>query len=114
MGIKEWLFGTKGTPHPDADKPPMFGGDALTPQTAITVNCASMAMANSLITDFITERHGPEGQGWVDGIESFVRVEGIPDFTVRAVGFKDSTGLVKTYYFKIARPMAATKKMMGI
>lgn len=117
MGIKEWLFGSPApvpTPHPDSDKPPLFGGDGLAPETAVIVNCASTAMARSLIGQFVSKIHGQHGSDWEHGPEFFVRKPGIPDFTVRAVGIKLSNGEYVTYYFNLARPHGIAMKMAGL
>lgn len=112
MGLFDALFGKKS---PSKSKlPPIYRGDGFSFQTPAIVNCASMSMANRLIDQFISQRHGQKDVDWERQIEFFVNAQGIPKFTVRAIGVKANTGQGPTYYFNVARPMNATKKLMGM
>jgi len=113
MGLFDTLFGKKSASPKEMDKmPPIYGGDAMSPQTAATINCAAMSTAHHLIDRFISERHGQKDIDWKRGIEFFVNEPGIPEFTVRAFAVTTTSGESYTYYFNVARPMNATKKLM--
>ena len=111
MGLFDSLFGKK-TPS-QSKLPPIHGGDGSSAQTPAVVNCASMSMANHLIDQFISLRHGPKDVSWNRDVELFVNEPGIPDYTVRAIVVKLTTGEGPTYYFNVGRPMNATKELMG-
>ena len=99
------------------DIPTICGGDAGSVETVATVICASMSTANLLIDKFISERHGEKNTDWEAECEFFVNETNIPKFTVRAFGISTKSGETYTYYFDVARPMNATKKlikMMGL
>ena len=114
MGLLDLFFGGKSPSPQDLDKlPPIHGGDALSPQTAAIVNCASMNLANILINSYITERHGKMDADWKRVAESFVNQPSIPEFSVRRVSISTSSKEIYDYYFNLARPMNATQKMMA-
>ena len=99
------------------DIPTICGGDALSVETPATINCAAMSTAHFLINKFISERHGQKDTDWGAECEFFVNEPNIPKFTVRAFGISTKSGETCTYYFDVARPMNATKKlikMMGL
>jgi hypothetical protein len=99
------------------DIPTICGGDALSVETPATINCAAMSTAHLLINKFISERHGQKDTDWEAECEFFVNEPNIPKFTVRAFGITTKSGGTYTYYFDVARPMNATKrlvKMMGL
>ena len=49
MGFIDSLFGRKSASKETNKLPPIYGGDALSPNTAAVINCASMDLANHLI-----------------------------------------------------------------
>ena len=113
MGIFSALFG-KNPSRPDySNLPPIHGGDGLSSATSAVVNCASMSVANHLIDQFISERHGEKNLSWERNGEFFVNVAGLPEFTVRAINVTTNSDAGQTYYFNIARPMRVAKAMMG-
>jgi hypothetical protein len=113
MGLFDTIFGKKSLSPKEMDKmPAIYGGDATSPQTAATINCAAMSTAHHLIDRFISERHGQKDIDWKRGIEFFVNEPGIPEFTVRAFGVATTSGESHTYYFNVGRPMDATKKLL--
>ena len=65
MGLFGKLFGKKSHSPEEMDKkPPIYGGDATSAQTAAIINCASMGTANLLTDRFISERHGQKDADW--------------------------------------------------
>ena len=113
MGLFGKLFGKKSPLPKNQDAfTPIYGGDALSPQTAAIVNCASMPAANRLIDRFISERHGQKDIDWNRGIEFFVNDPGIPEFTVRAFGVTLKSDKNLTYFFNVSQPINATKDLI--
>lgn len=113
MGLFDTLFAKKSASLKEMDKmPPIYDGDATSPQTAATLNCAAMDTAHQLIDRFISERHGKKDIDWKPEIEFFVNEPGISEFTVRAFSITTTSGGIYTYYFNVVRPMNATKKLM--
>ncbi|MGW8122228.1 hypothetical protein ACV07N_06165 [Roseivirga echinicomitans] len=112
MGLFSKLFKSKPkelditTP----DFKPVTGGDAASIETAAIVNCASMGIANSLINQFISERHGTEGEEWKRGMEHFIDTPEIPSGNIRCIHVdlgEDSCA----YYFNVSRPMKGRLKV---
>ena len=114
MGFFDSLFGKRSASKEANKQPPIYGGDALSPNTAATINCASMDLANHLIDQFISERHGVMNEDWKRGMEFFVNSKDIPEFTVRSIRIESKTNSNTAYYFNIARPMNATKKLLSM
>ncbi len=113
MGFFKWLFGKNTPPSKRVDEnPPIYGGDAVTPQTSAILNCYAMSTANYLIDRFISELHGQKDCDWKRSLEFFVNAPGVPEFTVRAIRIITSSGEKLTYYFNGARPMNGTKKLL--
>ena len=114
MGLLNFLFCKKRPSAREFDKfPPVYGGDAMEPQTAAIINCASMVTAQHIIDHFISECHGKKDEDWRRNIEYFVNEEEIPEFTIRAIVITTPSRENLTYYFNIARPINATKKSKG-
>lgn len=110
MRFFSWLFGKKGEKRSRQDPdslPPIYGGDGSTVTNAVIVNCASTDMANCLIDQFISQRHGKKGSDWNRTLEMFVDAEGLPMDTVRAVWIKTQHGQELVYYFDIGRAIRA-------
>lgn len=114
MGFFDSLFGKKSGSKETDKLPSVYGGDALSTNTAAVINCASMDLANHLIDQFISERHGVKNEDWERGMEFFVNSKDIPEFTVRSIRIESKTNSSATYYFNIARPMNATKKLLSM
>lgn len=113
MGLLDMLFGKKSLSLKEMDKmPPIYGGDASSFQTAATINCAAMSTAHHLIDRFISKRHGQKDVEWKRETEFFVNEPNIPKFTVRAFVVTTTSDESHTYYFNMARPMNANKKLM--
>ena len=86
--IDRWLFGDIFSPPNDREnKPPVYGGDAVSPEAAANINCYSMPAANRLIDRFISIQHGEKNIGWKQDIEYFMNKPEITEFTIRAIGF---------------------------
>lgn len=111
MGLFSKLFGGAKRSNPLDDKPPLYGGDGSSPTQAVVVNCASMSMANHLIDQFISERHGQKDKNWNREFEMFDNSPNIPEFTVRTIAVKCSNGTLVSYHFDISKPMVATKNL---
>ena len=107
MGLFNKLFGTDKNPKSDSN-PPISGGDGTKPTQAAIVNCASMGVANHLIDTFISARHGSKAVDWKRGFEMYVKLQGIPDNTIRSIGVECSDGTNHSYYFDISRPLHGT------
>ena len=107
------LFGKSKKEKLDA-KPSAFGGDGTSPEEAVVVNCASMGMANRIIDNFISERHGEKGDDWNREFEMFHSspIEDSP--TIRMIGVKLSESESRDYYFNITRPMGATMDLIDM
>ena len=119
MGFLRKLFGGEdtGKNDPMSSKPALYGGDGSTPEKAVVVNCASMEMAQRLIEQFISHRHGEKGQDWHRGIDMFVNTPVTKEYTIRSIGVQLSDSEDTSYFFDISRPMSASKdvaKLMGI
>lgn len=113
MGLFKTIFGKKTNSLNDLRKmPPVYGGDAQSVKTAAIINCAAMSTANDLINHFISELHGQKDADWKRSVEFFVNDSCVPEYTVRAIGVNLVTGEKITYFFNLARPMSATKKLM--
>jgi hypothetical protein len=95
-----------------ADQHPLYGGDGLTSETAVVVNCASMATADTLINRFITQKHGQ--QGWQRGLEMALTPASSPSKTIRSVVITLADKTQTTYYFDITRPATATMKLVQL
>lgn len=113
MGILDRIFGKKPKARKADDAPPMYGGDGSSAIEATVVNCASMSLANHLIDQFISERHGDKGADWDRDVEYFVNKPDIPEFTVRAINVTTADGEKPTYFFNLSRPMNVAKKLAG-
>jgi len=113
MGLFERIFGKKAPSSTDLEKnPPIYGGDARSINSPAIINCAAMSTAHHLIDRFISELHGQKDADWTRSVEYFVNDPNVPEFTVRAIGVKSTAGESITYFFNLARPMSATKKLM--
>ncbi|MBT4450100.1 MAG: hypothetical protein HOC92_10440, partial [Gammaproteobacteria bacterium] len=110
MSIISRIFGKKKKNKYD-DKPPMHGGDGLSKHSPVIVNCASMGMAQSLIDDFITDKCG---KGWVRGMEYTIGAPDNPEKLLRMISVESNDGSEYSFYFDLARPVAAAAKMLGI
>ena len=53
-------------------------------------------------------------EDWKRGVEFFVISKDIPEFTVRSISIESKTNSNASYYFNIARPMNATKKLLSM
>lgn len=113
MGLLKRMFGKKTTSLRDlGNNPPIYGGDAKSIKSAAIINCAAMSTAHHLIDRFISELHGQKDSDWTRGIEYFVNDPNVPEFTVRAIGVNSKAGEKTIYFFNVARPMSATKKLL--
>ena len=113
MGLLKTIFGKKTSSSKDFEKmPPVYGGDAKSIKTAAIINCAAMSTAHNLIDHFISKLHGQKDSDWKRSVEHFVNDPCVPEFTVRAIGVNLTSGEKITYFFNLARPMSATKKLM--
>jgi len=112
--IAEFFTARKKEPTVDpADQnPPLYGGDGLTAETAVIVNCASMATADTLINRFIAQKHGQ--QAWQRGVEMTLTPAASPSRTVRSVAIILADKTQTTYYFDVTRPAAATTKLVQL
>ncbi len=118
MGILDFIFRKKSSKiKTDVDFKPILGGDGLSPQSALILNCSSMGVARHLINKFISDRHGEINIDWKPSIEYFVTAEGIPEFSIRAYGIKLNNEDGHTYYFDVShqhRNEMKIAKMMGL
>ena len=113
--INKWLFGNIFSPPKEKDnKPPVYGGDAESPQTAATINCYSMPAANRLIDRFISKERGEKDVDWKRNIEYFVDKPEITEFTIRAIGITTASGESRTSYFDVSQPMGASMNLIGL
>jgi hypothetical protein len=113
--IDKWIFGDIFSPPDERDKlPPVYGGDAVSPGTAATINCYSMSAANRLIDRFIAERHGERDTDWKREIEYFVNESEITEFTIRAIGIVTASDEKHTYYFDVSQPMEASMNLVKV
>jgi hypothetical protein len=71
-----------------------------------------MSTAHHLIDHFISELHGQKDSDWTRSMEYFVSDPSLPEFTVRAIGVSLKAGEHIIYFFNVARPMNATKKLL--
>jgi len=112
MGLFDKLFGrNKKQGHPVDGKPPAFGGDGSTAEEAVVVNCASMGMANRIIDNWISERHGEKGDDWKRTVEMFLDHGQSYPPTLRLIGVETKEEEEPRYVFNIGRPMGATMKL---
>ena len=114
MGISNKFFG--GSIHsndPLGGKPPIYGGNGTNEKKAAIVNCASMSMANYLIDNFISEKHGELEIDWNRTIEFFIKSQSEKNSKIRVIGITCSDGSKHKYYFDVTRPMNATDKLLG-
>jgi hypothetical protein len=111
--IYESLFG-KSEKQKLAEKPSTFGGDGTSPEEAVVVNCASMSMANRIIDDFISDRHGEKGDDWSREFEMFHNSPMEDGPTIRMIGVKMSNDESHNYYFNVSRPMGATMDLINM
>lgn len=91
---------------------PFMGGNGLSLDAPVYIDCASGGMAEHLIDRFISEKHGQKGIDWQIEVS----------FTVESA--KTNCGMVKSivvktkqeelnYYFDLSRPMANLQKFTG-
>lgn len=111
--IYESMFGKSEKEKLD-EKPPTFGGDGTSPEEAVVVNCASMSMANRIIDDFISDRHGEKGEGWSRNFEMFHNSPMEDGPTIRMIGIKLSDDESRDYFFNVSRPMGATMDLINM
>jgi hypothetical protein len=111
--IYESIFGKSEKQKLD-EKPSTFGGDGTSPEEAVVVNCASMSMANRIIDDFISDRHGEKGGDWSREFEMFHNSPMEDGPTIRMIGVKLSNDESQTYYFNVSRPMGATMDLINM
>lgn len=111
--IYESLFGKSGKEKLD-EKPSAFGGDGTSPEEAVVINCASMSMANRIIDNFISDRHGEKGDDWSRGIEMFHNSPMEDGPTTRMIGINISDDESRNYYFNVSRPMGATMDLINM
>jgi len=113
--IDKYVFRDIFSPPNEKDSmPPVYGGDAASPETATTVNCYSMPVANRLIDRFISERQGEKDTAWKREVEYFVNKPEITEFTIRAIGIVTTSGESHTYYFDVSQPMGASMNLVKV
>lgn len=98
---------------PSKGKPPVYGGDGTSKENAAVVNCASMSLANRLINDFISKKHGELEKDWNRNIEYFLNSEESENPRIRVISIECSDGSNHEYYFDVSRPMGVANKMLG-
>ncbi len=93
--------------------PSLYGGDGLTADTAVVVNCAAMTTAVDLMAYFISKRHGELGSELTEGLQMSVVDGKDPAKSVRSITVDIPSGDRVTYYFDLSRPFAATINCSG-
>ena len=114
MGIFD-LFSKKnpGGNRPSPAEVPFLGGNGSTPDEAIEPNCASVGMAHSMISRYVSERHGREGVDWEKSISASI-VRPSDDRRVQRMIFKLSTDQTVAYFFDLSRQARNTAAMLGL
>ena len=72
MGFLGRLFGKSSSKSEQT----IYGGDGLTAETAAIVNCASMSMANLIMDNFISKKHGKKDLDWKCILSGSLTVDG--------------------------------------
>lgn len=104
------LFGSKSKQNPN-DKPPVYGGDGLSADSPVIINCASMEMAFSLIDKFISQQC--EGD-WEKGPGFSLNDPHHPEKLYKAIKVTMESGEEGAFYFDFSRPMTNTMRMLGL
>jgi len=105
-------FFKKQSKTPDYNsQPPIGGGDGSDKEKAIVLNCASIDMAQMLMSRIISEKHGKEGSDWEGGIEMFAPGASGPDLFIRIRTVSLKNGVRESYYFDITRSMKVIDKL---
>lgn len=90
---------------------PISGGNGLTADTPVIVNCASMSMAKHLADSYITEQIG---EGWERSIEMSVQSPIDPGTILRAICVKKHTGEEFKFFFDFSKPVTNFQKISGL
>jgi len=75
----------------------------ITSNTPYILDCQSLSMANKLVSDFISERHGIENLDWQIVGSAYLANENIKYGTIRTIFGNHKTGQFK-YYFDFSIP----------
>ena len=105
MGFLDRLFGKSSSKSEQT----IYGGDGLTPETAAIVNCASLKMANLIMDNFISKKHGKKDHNWKWTVSCSLSVDG-PSIRRIVISTTDVENI--SYYFNVDRPEKATDALL--
>jgi hypothetical protein len=93
------------------EESPYLGGDGLSAENPVFINCASGSMAQHLIDRFISEKHGEKDSDWEMGISFTIDSDKTKCGMIKAISVK--TGQEElNYFFDLSRPMAVLEKFI--
>lgn len=91
---------------------PYMGGNGLSIDSPVYINCASDSMARNLIDRFISEKHGLQGIDWEKGTSFTLKSDKTKCGLVMLIIVKTQKEEL-SYYFDLSRPMANLEKLLG-
>lgn len=90
---------------------PYLGGDGLSVENPVYINCASGNMAQHLIDRFISDKHGKKDEDWKMGVSFTLNSDITKCGMVKAIGIKAGEEELN-YFFDLSRPMANMEKLV--
>ncbi|HUH36500.1 MAG TPA: hypothetical protein VL027_01005 [Spongiibacteraceae bacterium] len=96
---------------PSGGHPPLYGGDGLTAQSPVIVNCASLSTAQSLMDKFISERCGDT---WERTLAASLAGHETSGKLIRLLHVRTPDGVDHEFYFDLTRPNGVAMEMVGL
>jgi hypothetical protein len=93
------------------DESPFLGGDGLSAENPVYVNCASGSMTQHLIDRFISEKHGKKGTDWDIGVSLTIKSDKTKCGMIKTIAVKTAQDELD-YFFDLSRPMANLEKFL--
>lgn len=103
MNFLAKLFSRNKTKIQEEEFSPYKGGDGLSKDSPVFINCASIGMANFLIDRFISEKHGVKNSDWNQTMSMTLKSKITECGMVKSIVI-NSANESYTYYFDISRP----------
>lgn len=83
---------------------PFLGGNGMNSKNPVFINCASSAMANSLMDKFISEKHGIKNTDWNQTMSMSLNSDITECGIIKSISIKSKDESF-VYYFDLSRPM---------
>ncbi len=97
---------------PDLMKPENFflGGDGLSDETPVFLNCRTSNATNNLISLFISQKHGKEDEDWTTNFSCTLKSDKTICGMIKAITINTKDSEI-TYYFDLSRMMNVVTKL---